>query len=209
MNKAEFDHLVLAAPTVDISNLETANIKPTDNTDRLKKAVSESCKNLLRVAEDALRNHPDLKNVTVMSHTPRYDTVKVDPVGLKSILANFANNYFLELWLDSPLKDKIFIGSHNLECSGKSRTNRYTDKRTGRYDGVHMYGRTGAAAYTESVVNILMSSFQSGSSTQQNHDDSHRTCPQTKHKQKRTYSSVVGGRNPIKTHNRFSPLGNC
>ena len=26
MNKAEFDHLVLAAPTVDISNLETANI---------------------------------------------------------------------------------------------------------------------------------------------------------------------------------------
>ena len=116
-----------------------------------------------------------------MSHTPRYDTGKVDPVGLKSILVNFANNYFLELWLDSPLKDKIFIGSHNLECSGKSRTNRYTDKRTGQYDGVHMYGRAGAAAYTESVVNILLSSFQSGSSTQKNqetqknNDDSHRT----------------------------------
>ena len=32
---------------------------------------------------------------------------------------------------------------------------RYTDERTGRRDGVHLYGSSGRNAYTKSVLNIL------------------------------------------------------
>ena len=115
----------------------------------------------------------------------------------------------LELWFDSPLKNKVFIGSHNLECSAETRKKRYTDEQSGRYDGVHMYSSAGAAAYTDSVANMFVSSLQN-SAGDKNNDDFHKRCPQTKFskKQKRMYSSEVAGSGPIKTQNRFSPLGN-
>ena len=93
------------------------------------------------VAQSALANYPKIKNVTIMEYTPRFDTPDVDPAGVKLKLASFANSYFLQLWLDSPYKDKIFIGQHSLGCSRDTRNLRYTDQRTGRHDGVHMYGR--------------------------------------------------------------------
>ena len=85
---------------------------------------------MMKVAQDALKASPHLEKVTIMHHAPRYDTQIVDPVGLKPNLANFANNYLLELWLESPLKDKIFIGSHNLDCTGEIRMKRYRDDKS-------------------------------------------------------------------------------
>ena len=58
-----------------------------------------------------------------------------------------------QLWLSSPLKNRITIGSHSLECSGGIRDARYRNKK--RYDGIHMYGPSGWKAYTESVLRIL------------------------------------------------------
>ena len=212
--KAPFKHLVLAAPTVDISNLNTDNVRAKDNVDVYKEKVRKSCRNMMKVAQDALTSHPELMKVTIMNHAPRYDSSDVDPVGLKPILANFANSYFLELWLDSPLKNKIIIGSHSLECTGDEKVRRYTDERNGRCDGVHMYGRAGKAAYTDSVLNILISSIQPQNPAQQKHasqtsNDDHTSCPQTnyKSKQKKLYSSAVKGKSGVKTQNRFSPLG--
>ena len=216
LKNASFNHLVLAAPTVDISNIDTAKVKPTDNTDAFKQKIGISCENMIKVAEDALANNTDLKKVTIMSHAPRYDTRDVDPVGLKPNLANFANSYFLELWLNSPMKDKIFIGSHNLECSADVKMKRYRDEHSGRYDGVHLYGSAGKTAYTASVLNILLSSFETpapaqvhSNQTRQPTDDYHTNCPQAQYskKQKQKYSSVVAGKSSIKTQNRFSPLG--
>ena len=121
-----------------------------------------------------------------MNHAPRFDAENVDPEKLKSNLATFANSYFLELWLDSPMKNKMFIGSHTLDCSGDTRHRRYTDERTNRYDGVHLYGTAGKTAYTESVINILLSSFQTKNSAQPSHpkqpsyNDDHNSCPQAK-----------------------------
>ena len=138
-----------------------------------------------------------------MNHAPRFDTNDVDPVQLKPNLASFANSYFLELWLDSSMKYKIFIGSHSLECSADERRRRYTDEKTQRYDGLHFYSRLGKAAFTESVVNIMMSSVQTKPSLpkQQNNDDEPTKAQRTK------YSSVVtGNKAPIRTQNRFSPL---
>ena len=160
LEKREFDHLVLTAPTVDITNIDTSKFKPNDDTNGLKEKAGLSCYNMIKIAEDSLKNHPKLKNVTILGHTPRYDSREIDPAGLKPNIAHFANNYLLELWLYSPLKDKIHIGNHNLECSGAVRAQRYTDGRTGRHDGVHMYGEAGKKAYSESLLNVLLTSFQ-------------------------------------------------
>ena len=90
--------------------------------------------NMMEVAQDALENHSQLEKVTIMSHAPRYDVPDADPAGLKPNLAAFANSFLLELWIDSPLKHKIHIGSHtNLECSGDLRIQRFTAERTGKY----------------------------------------------------------------------------
>ena len=202
-----FNHLLLAAPTVDITNLNTKGVKASDNIDGFKQKIEMSCQTMMKVAHDALKDNPHLEKI--MHHAPRYDTQIVDPVGLKPNLANFANNYLLELWLESPLKDKIFIGSHNLDCTGEIRMKRYRDDKSKRYDGVHLYGSAGKEANTESVLNILLSSFQAQTYPQAgvSGDDDHRRCPQTKYKkQQRTYSSVVKEKSNIQTQNRFSPL---
>ena len=65
------------------------------------------------------------------------------------------NNTLADLWIRSPLKEKIFVGSHNIECSGAIREARYKCTKSGRFDGVHLYGSTGTKAYTNSVINIL------------------------------------------------------
>ena len=205
LEEASFNHLVMAAPTVDISNLNTKNVRAKDNTDEFKERVGISCKNMMKVAQDALKNHPELEKVTIMNHAPRYDTSDVDPVGLKSILANFANAYFLELWLDSPMKNKIVIGSHSLDCSGEERTKRYTDDRSKRYDGVHFLGGLGKSVYTESVMKILLSSFQTQSQASAKLNPAHRN--RDEEKKQRKYSSVLTGEPIIRTQNRFSPLG--
>ena len=75
-----------------------------------------------------------------------------------------------ELWLDSPDKNKIVLGIHDLECAGSIREARYRDSLGRRYDGIHMYGPSGMKAYTVSVLDILLESdipltgqFSSGS----------------------------------------------
>ena len=117
----------------------------------------------------------------------------------------------LELWLASPRKDNIFIGQHKLDSSAETRIFRQTDEQSGRYDGVHYYGSAGSMAYTESVLNILISVFNDPSlagskrqSKQSNDEDNHTRCPQANYNRK--YSSVVMGQPPLKTKNRFSPL---
>ena len=61
---------------------------------------------------------------------------------MKCNLARLANATLGGLWLNSPLKDKIFIGRHSLESSGAGAAhfNRYQNKYTRKYDGVHLFG---------------------------------------------------------------------
>ena len=73
MKSGTFNHIVLAAPTVDISNLDTTKVKPSDNTEAFKQKIATSCKNMIKVAERALAEQPDLEKVTIMNHAPRYD----------------------------------------------------------------------------------------------------------------------------------------
>ena len=179
ITNAEYEHLVLVAPTEVITGLDTLSAKPDDSTEIFKRKVEKSCRDVVNIAENAI-NSKKVKSVTIVNHPSRSDTHNTDPFSVKQKLANFANSFFLELWFDSPHKDKIMIGSHTLDCS-----------------------------YTENVVNILLNSFQATTNPVSRHQvDDHSKCPQAQYqlKQKRLYSSVVAGNGPIKTFNRFSPL---
>jgi hypothetical protein len=131
------------------------------------------------VAHEALRNKSDLVKVIVVEHAPRFDEHCVDPISLKPALAKFANTTFNNLWMESSWKSKIHIASHNLQCDEKTRLARYTDERTKRYDGVHMYGQHGKQVYTESLINILNEAFTAPNPASNNQKpvDDHSNCP--------------------------------
>ena len=151
----EFSHLIIAAPTVDISNIDTSKITEDDTAEVFKEKITASCQNVYATATSALSNNPHLKKVVILQHAPRYDTVDVDPLGLKTKLAMFANSILGQLWHSSALKEKIIVGKHRLDCTDDKFEERYTDERTGWYDGVHMYGRCGLKAYTDSLIEIF------------------------------------------------------
>ena len=187
LEKAHYNQLILAAPTVDISNIVTKGLKPGDDTEHMKVKVRESCLNMFTVAEHALDKHK-LEKVVIFNHAPRHDTIHEDPVKIKHNLALFANAHMRELWLSSPYKHRIAIGEHARE-----------DKSGGRYNGYH---------YTKSILNILSSSFHDPGQMQTMtkrpmYSTDHTNCPQAKYM--RLYSSVVSGQ-AVKTQNRFSPL---
>ena len=198
----EFTRLVLSAPTVDITNLDTSKLTTEDNVEYFKQEVVVSCKDVFTVAHEALRNKPNLAKVIVVEHAPRFDEQCVDPISLKPALAKFANTTFNNLWMESAWKSQIHIASHNLQCDDKTRLARYTDQNSKRYDGVHMYGQKGKQAYTRNLVNILNEVFATPNSARNNqkHVDEHSNCPQTQFQHQMKYSVPV--------RNRFNILGN-
>ena len=177
----EYDVLVMSSPTVDISNLDT-NLHPNSTTENLEEKAINSSKNMFNTAEEALNNNANLKRVIIMEHPPRFD----DP--LKSKLAELANTTLNQLWSISTLNSKICIGRHSLVGYGSGSTHlaRYKDYNTGRYDGVHLYGRTGVKDYTDSVKSMLVIAMKvqhpnniSGDKYSNTlGDDDHTTCEQ-------------------------------
>ena len=73
----------------------------------------------------------------------------------------------------------------------------------GKYDGVQMYGTAGRVAYTESVLNILMSSL---SVTAPEKDD-HRNCPQAVYARRMKRNTGIP-EYLVPVSNRFETLGN-
>ena len=121
----KYEYVVLSAPTVDITNMNTSRTKPSENLEAFKHEIVESCKNTYATAEKALASHPELKKVIILEHPPRYDTPEQDPLSLKSEFAKYANNIYHQLWFESKLKHKIALGQHKLECSEETRLKRF------------------------------------------------------------------------------------
>ena len=198
---------MLTSPTW---TLDTTTLKKYENIEVYKQKVAISCENVFAVAQNAARKHPELRNVIIMEHAARAYDPRVDPTGIKTELAKYANATFATLAQNEPTNSRITLGKHNLDCPADMANAWYMDDRTGRYDGVHLYGSRGSWAYTMSVLTILQdvipSSHSSHSST------SHQNCPQEiyarsqKQNQSRKFSHKTH-RN-IFTQNRFSILGN-
>ena len=81
-----------------------------------------------------------------MKQIPRYDPLSVDPLGLKPVLSNLFNSTLTDLYMASTVKDKIFVGNHNIECTGAIKEARYRHTKSGKYDGIHLYGSSGTKA---------------------------------------------------------------
>ena len=110
---------------------------------------------MFSVPHEALDKHPKLKRVVILEHTQRFDKRDTDPMALKPHLARFANLNFSKLLQSSPFQNKIQIGKYNLDCSEDKIKTRYTDEKSKRFDGVHMYGFFCRRAYTRSLQDIV------------------------------------------------------
>ena len=145
---------MLQAGSVDITNLNTKD-NPAEYLDYFKQEVVISAKNFFKVGENALSNVPSLKKVVLLKQVPRYDPVDVDPLSIKPALAQLYNNTITDQWMNSKFKENIILGSHNIDCTGAIKESRYRETKSGKFDGIHLFGSSGCKAYTLSVLNIL------------------------------------------------------
>jgi hypothetical protein len=162
---------------------------------------------MFNIAQQTLKQKKSINKVVIMEHPPRFDDQ------IKSKLAQLANSTLSQLWVISPLKDKIIIGRHSLESLGvgNSHLARYKDYSTGRYDGVHLYGQNGVRDYTDSVNSIFLmalSEDQQGQASVRaefgnSKDDTHQTCEQSQYMWKQNKSKRTNRQNKGTTHNRF------
>ena len=165
-----------------------------------------------------------------MKQIPRYDPGEVDPLSLKPALSQLFNNTLVEEWMSSQYKDRIMIGTHNIECSGAIQQARYRETRTGKFDGIHMFGPSGRKFYTLSVLNIFKNCkflsaeyeyhqhcpqyrYQESQRIQRNKTTSGRTTDRQTSYQKttneKTENRILTNQIPeftIPTENRFSTL---
>ena len=205
----KYEHIILSAPSVDITNLDTSIVKPNDNIDALKQEIVTYCKNMMATAENAILKHPEVKKVVILEHPPRFDIEEKDPLGLKPEFAKYANNMYRQLWFQSKMKDRIVIGQHKLECSEQARIDRYMNKKKNKYDGVHMYGAEGRKAYTENILSILTHNIPPPSSRlRPRPENSHKSCPQTKYMNTKQNKSHPDAEYSVPVQNRFNVLGN-
>ena len=110
---------------------------------------------MFKTAETTLRENLCLKKVIIMEHFPRYDTKDVDPQQIKTNLAKYANNVLAQIWLNSPYRNKIMIGQHNVEVGEFGIKHDEAFKNDKRYDGVHFDGKSGPSIYNKSLICMI------------------------------------------------------
>ena len=184
LKKAQYQSLILQAGSVDITNLNTKD-DPTKYMEYFRQEAVKSATNLFSAAVNALTVQPTLSKVVIMKQIPRYDPTHVDPLALKATLSLLFNNTLTDLWMKSPHKDKIFVGNHNIDCTGAIKESRYRQTKSRKYDGIHLLGSSGQKAYTLSVLNILR-----GAEVTSSEEDFHLSCAQFKYQNRRNPPSI-------------------
>ena len=180
MRKSKYHSLVLQSGSVDITNLNTKE-NAAEYLEYFRQETVISAKNLFTAGVNALSVQPSLEKVLILKQIPRYDPVVTDPLSLKPALSQLFNNTLTDQWMSSPHKDKIFIGTHNIECTGAIKESRYRETKSGKFDGVHLFGSSGSKAYTKSVLNILKSA-----SVITSEDSFHLSCAQYKYQNRQS-----------------------
>ena len=219
IHKDDYETLIIQAGSVDITNLKTKK-DTLEHLEYFKQETVISAKNIFSAGVGALKQKPSIKKVVILKQIPRYDRSEDDPMGIKPALSQLFNNTLTECWLNSSAKEKIFVGNHNIDCKGSIRESRYRETKTGRFDGIHLYGSSGQKAYTLSVLNILKAAKLTSPDFEY-----HQSCPQfqyqtrhTRYRHTNSNTHTVGlGRNQninavpqprytVPTHSRFDVL---
>ena len=196
LGKDDYQLLVLQAGSVDITNLKTKD-NPSKYLEYYRQETVMSAKNLFQSAVEAISASSTLQKVLIMKHIPRYDPSAVDPLCLKPALSQLYNNTLTEEWLQSDYKDIIVIGTHNIECAGAIKEARYRETKSGKFDGIHLYGSSGRKAYTLSVLNILKSANLTSSDY-----DFHQSCAQFRYQDRQHRHSQQGAFRQMKGKSR-------
>ena len=111
--------------------------------------AEKSAKNMVRVAEGALRDNRSLMKMVLMEYPTRADSTGLDKV------VQHANKVLREYVDKSRYKDQILVGSMgNLKFSNsKEMVERFGPTNSSPwYDGIHFRGKKGKTLYTESIV---------------------------------------------------------
>ena len=154
-SNTQSDVLVIQTGSVDITNLKTAGGNAQRFSDYHRNHTISAAENLFKEVENTLVKYPNLKKAIILKQTPRFDKKNIDPFSVKPAMAQLFNQILDQRWLESAQKNRLIIANHRLECSPGSYETRYRNRRSGQYDGVHMYGPSGRKAYTESLLFIL------------------------------------------------------
>ena len=138
--------LVLEASPVDTNELSKQMGKLPEAI--IYEKARESSRNVLKTAERALRDHPELEKVIITERPPHYGGE------IARMITEIANR---ELYRRIAGKSgKIHLGEHSLECVGYLRAARYgMPEKQYNYDGFHLRGPDGKQAYTSSIKRIL------------------------------------------------------
>ena len=77
---------------------------------------------------------------------------------------------FLYFWEKSLFRDKITIGSHQLDDYGvgKTHNSRYLHSKTNHYDGIYYYGPQGSKEYTQNLASIIVETIKDKAICQRN-----------------------------------------
>ena len=142
--KKQYNLLILQSSSVDITNLK--NIESNDPF--LRQQVSTSSFNMIKIAERAIQNFPNVREVLILERAPRYDKMKE--------LNKFSNAELHRFLNESQLKEQIKIGLHILDFDEEMRPFVYGTKVLNtNYDGIHLRGPEGRTAFTRSFLHIL------------------------------------------------------
>lgn len=157
LQRKKYDTVILAAPSVDISNQKIVGTVTKSNRDE----TISSCDAMVQAADFAICSGR-AKRVLILQHAPRYDTQHDDPNGIRSVLARLFNKMVQCRRNQSQFAEYILVGSHTgLESEGSLRFRLFandgtaTNVRHGKFDGLHFYSSAGRLALTKSVISII------------------------------------------------------
>ena len=178
------DILVLQTGSIEITNINV-NAALMDATKDIKeykkewfKMVEQDSKNLLEIAQDALKKNKKLKKVIIFKRLPRYDRSTADLIGIKAELSNFANTVYDLEWTKIGSPENIHILDLDLEGSGYFRDVVFGHYRSQKFDGIHLVGKSANLHFTYRVVKALkMKVFKLSDKLSDNYD--HTNCPQS------------------------------
>ena len=144
MSENKPDILVMQQDSVTLTDL------PADASEMFQEQqMKVTSYNMFAAATAALAASPRCQQAILMEGIPRYDG--------KEKMNRYGNMMLHQAKMESTSihKDKVTIGSHNLDCDGGKRASRYGDNGKTHVDMIHMRGSSGRVAYTRSVAAIL------------------------------------------------------
>ena len=118
LSKHHYDILVLEGGVNEISNLDTKH-DVIENVDAWKKKVAEDSLNMYNLAENSLRDNPNMKKVIILKRIFRCDDI------IKESLSQYANSVYDDIWTKRGRPVNICIADQKLQCDGNLRVLRY------------------------------------------------------------------------------------